>query len=97
VASGGRKPPEICHPDLLVVVLSGDGTIENAVTAVKGGAYDFLPKPADWLRLEMILCHAVERQDQRRQIRSLAESVGLASGEHTLLGDSPTCEDFERL
>jgi DNA-binding NtrC family response regulator len=78
------------HPDLLVVVLSGDGTIENAVAAVKRGAYDFLPKPADWLRLEMILRHAVERQDQRRQIRSLEESVGLAGGEHTMLGDSPS-------
>ena len=33
------------HPDLPVVMISGHGTIETAVTAIKKGAYDFIEKP----------------------------------------------------
>ena len=33
------------HPDLPVVIISGHGTIETAVAAIKKGAYDFIEKP----------------------------------------------------
>ncbi|MEO1710938.1 MAG: response regulator, partial [Pseudomonadota bacterium] len=33
------------HPDLPIVIISGHGNIETAVTAIKRGAYDYIPKP----------------------------------------------------
>ena len=39
------------HPDVPVIVISGHGTIETAVTAIKKGAYDFLEKPFNAERL----------------------------------------------
>lgn len=39
------------HPDLPVVIISGHGTIETAVAAIKKGAYDFVEKPFNADRL----------------------------------------------
>ena len=54
------------HPGLMIVLLTGQGTISNAVTAIKQGAYDFLAKPPDWQRLEMIIRNSIERQKLRQ-------------------------------
>jgi len=49
------------HPDLPVIVITGQGTIENAVECMKKGAYDFVTKPfrTDYV-LSVVRC-AVER------------------------------------
>ena len=36
-------------PGLPVIVLTGHGTIENAVNAMRDGAYDFIPNPRAWI------------------------------------------------
>ncbi|MDX1541779.1 MAG: response regulator, partial [Geminicoccaceae bacterium] len=48
------------HPDLPVLVISGHGTIETAVTAIKKGAYDFLEKPFNTDRLLVLVERALE-------------------------------------
>src|ERR1051325_10542412 len=40
------------YPGLRTVMLTGHGSIVNAVTAIKHGAYDFLTNPPEWPRLE---------------------------------------------
>jgi two-component system nitrogen regulation response regulator NtrX len=79
--------------DLPVVMISGHGTVETAVQAVKRGADDFLEKPLSLervlLTLEKVLERrrlALERDELKRELRSLRarESDG-----ETLLGDSP--------
>ncbi len=58
-----------------VIVISGHGTIETAVEAVRCGAYDFLEKPLDRSRLLVTIANAVDRSvlaDQARQLRSRA-------------------------
>ena len=46
------------HPDLPVVIISGHGNIDTAVTAIKRGAYDYIEKPfkADRLLLVALAC-----------------------------------------
>ncbi len=44
-----------------VIVITAHGTIENAVEAMKAGAYDFITKPADPKHLEIVLRKALER------------------------------------
>ncbi len=79
--------------DLPVVMISGHGTVETAVQAVKRGADDFLEKPLSLervlLTLEKVLERrrlALERDALKRELRSLQARE--AEGE-TLLGDSP--------
>ncbi len=42
------------HPDLPIVMISGHGNIETAVTAIRHGAYDFIEKPFKADRLVLV-------------------------------------------
>ncbi len=49
------------NPDTPVIMVSGHGTIDTAVEAVKKGAYDFVAKPMDLNRLSISLRNALEK------------------------------------
>ena len=59
------------HPDLPVVVISGHGNIETAVSAIKNGAYDYIEKPFKVDRLVLIAERALETSSLRRQVKDL--------------------------
>jgi len=59
------------HPDLPVVVISGHGNIETAVSAIKRGAYDYIEKPFKADRLILIAERALETAGLRKQIKDL--------------------------
>jgi DNA-binding response OmpR family regulator len=52
----------------MVIVITGYGTIESAVRAIKNGAYDFIPKPFKLDELEVIIKRALERHTLFRQL-----------------------------
>ncbi len=56
------------RPGLPVVFISGFGTLEAAVRAVKLGAYDFLPKPLNFKKLLAVLEEAVAAKDPARSL-----------------------------
>jgi two-component system, NtrC family, nitrogen regulation response regulator NtrX len=58
-------------PDLPVLMISGHGNIETAVSAIKRGAYDFLEKPFKTDRLVMLVERALESASLRRENRRL--------------------------
>lgn len=55
------------HPELPVIVISGHGTIETAVAAIKKGAYDFVEKPFNADRLVLAINRALEATRLRRE------------------------------
>ena len=59
------------HPDLPVVMISGHGNIETAVSAIKAGAYDFIEKPFNSDRLLLVVSRALEAAKLRRDRRLL--------------------------
>src|SRR6478735_487267 len=59
------------HPDLAVVMISGHGNIETAVSAIKSGAYDFIEKPFKADRLILVAERALEASRLRREVREL--------------------------
>ncbi|MEO0546622.1 MAG: response regulator, partial [Pseudomonadota bacterium] len=59
------------HPDLPVVVISGHGNIETAVSAIKRGAYDYIEKPFKADRLILIAERALETAGLRKQVKDL--------------------------
>lgn len=61
------------HPDLPVVIISGHGNIETAVTAIKRGAYDYIEKPFASDRLNLVVHRALEASQLRRENRELKE------------------------
>jgi len=61
------------HPELPVIVISGHGTIETAVAAIKKGAYDFIEKPFNADRLILVVNRALESARLKRENVELRE------------------------
>ncbi len=59
------------HSDLPVVVISGHGNIETAVSAIKRGAYEYIEKPFKADRLILVAERALEASSLRRQVKDL--------------------------
>jgi two-component system, NtrC family, nitrogen regulation response regulator NtrX len=68
------------HPDLPVVMISGHGNIETAVSAIKRGAYDFIEKPFKADRLVLVAERAIETSRLRREVKALRQISGQATG-----------------
>lgn len=81
------------HPDLPVVMISGHGTIETAVAAIKRGAYDFIEKPFNADRLVVVVSRALETLRLRREVRSLKQ---LAPHAQQLIGTSPASNQLRQ-
>lgn len=73
------------HDDLPVIVISGHGTIETAVAAIRRGAYDFIEKPFQAEQLIVTVQRATEVDKLRREIGELRERGGV---ETELVGTS---------
>lgn len=74
------------HPELPVVIISGHGNVETAVSAIKKGAYDFIEKPFKADRLILIVRRAMEAYRLRRENSELKTRIG---DETMLVGNSP--------
>jgi two-component system nitrogen regulation response regulator NtrX len=66
--------------DLPVVMISGHGNIETAVSAIKRGAYDFVEKPFKSDRLLLIVERALEAADLRRENKRLRTQAIVPDG-----------------
>lgn len=64
------------YPDLPVIIISGHGTIETAVAAIKKGAYDFIGKPFEADQLLRLVERATETERLRRENEELRERAG---------------------
>jgi len=64
------------HPALPIIMISGHGTIETAVSAIKRGAYDFIEKPFKADRLIMIAERAIETSKLKREVSELKRRTG---------------------
>jgi DNA-binding NtrC family response regulator len=63
------------YPTLPVIILTGHGTIESAVQAMRDGAYDFLTKPVNLDRLSLLVKRALSTRELSLQHRALQEEL----------------------
>jgi two-component system nitrogen regulation response regulator NtrX len=64
------------HPTLPIVMISGHGNVETAVSAIKRGAYDYIEKPLKADRLVLTAEKALETSKLRREVESLRTKTG---------------------
>lgn len=71
------------NPDVPVIMISGHGTIETAVEAVKKGAYDYIAKPPDLNRLLITIRNAMDKNNLvaetkvlKRKVSKVEEMIG---------------------
>jgi DNA-binding NtrC family response regulator len=75
--------------DITFILLTAQGTVDSAVEAIKEGAYDYLSKPVDPQRLQILLQKAVERQDTLREVRALRRQLREQGSFGRIIGNSP--------
>jgi two-component system nitrogen regulation response regulator NtrX len=82
------------HPEVPVVMISGHGNIETAVSAIKRGAYDFIEKPFKTDRLVLVADRALENSRLKREVKALKQLAPLPS---TVVGQSPTVNQLRQV
>ena len=81
------------HAELPIVMISGHGNIETAVSAIKRGAYDFIEKPFKADRLLLVAERALENSRLKREVRQLKQLAPLAA---MLVGRSPSINQLRQ-
>jgi len=77
-----KDPPPAC------IVVTAYGSIENAVEAMKEGAFDFITKPLNFDRLEILLKRAVESRQLKEENRELKKRLDKSFGVESIIGKS---------
>ena len=75
--------------DVPVIMLTGHGSIEHAVAAIKAGAVDYITKPVRADQLEVAVSAALDLMRLRRENESLRREVMALRNEREIVGDSP--------
>jgi len=81
------------HPELPIVMISGHGNIETAVSAIKRGAYDFIEKPFKADRLLLVAERALENSRLKREVKQLKQFAPLPT---VIVGHSPTANQLRQ-
>ena len=86
------------HPPI-VIMMTAYGSVDAAVEAMKRGAYDFVTKPLNIDRLEVLIARALRSRDTENQVVELKKVVGQKfGGLERLIGASPLMEEvFETI
>ncbi len=77
-----------------VIMISGHGTIETAVEAIKKGAFDFIVKPPDLNRLLVTVRNAIEKKDLIAETKKLKRQV---SKKYEIVGESPAITELKQM
>jgi len=84
-------------PFAAVILLTGQGTIETAVNAMKEGAYDYLTKPVDVARLKLIIPKAASSSEALREVALLRRQLRQVMGVGRLVGTGPSMQELYRM
>src|SRR5438128_2422169 len=83
-------------PTIPVLLMTAYGTIEEAVEAMKQGAFDFVPKPVDISHLLLLISRALEQRRLLLENQLLKEDVQRTYGIPTIIGDSPAIQTISQ-
>ncbi len=82
------------HKDMPVVVMTAHGTVQTAMQAIRGGAFDYLGKPLELTQIRTLLDRAL----QQRQTASDSDLVSVDSdGEEQLIGSSAVMQEIYKM
>src|SRR5437016_11863489 len=85
------------YPPTDVVIMTGYGTIQASVEAIKLGAYDYLTKPFKMDQFKQVFQRLVEKQGLERENRTLREQLKVRQGFAGLVGTSAAMQKIFRV
>ena len=83
-------------PTIPVILLTAFGSVEEAVTAMKEGAFDFLQKPVDLEHLLLLVKRAARQQEMLRENLVLREEYASRYGFPRIVGEHPLMQELSR-
>src|SRR5258708_36817364 len=95
----GMSGIELCqelrqrYPDLLPLVLTGQGGLETAIAAIRAGAYDFITKPVKVDALAIAVQRALEHLSLQREVMRLRRDVKRDEPIDGIAGSSPAIRE----
>lgn len=85
------------YPEIPVIFLTAFGTVDSAVTAMTDGAFYYLIKPPDYVKLKAILAKAVEQRQLKSEISDLRSQLESTYRFSNIIGKSPSMEKVFKL
>jgi len=79
-------------PMIPVILITAYGSVEDAVTAMKDGAFDFIQKPVDLEHLKLLMARAVRQQELLRENLLLREEYAERYGFPRIVGEDPSMQ-----
>jgi DNA-binding NtrC family response regulator len=84
-------------PSVVVVMMTGHGTVESAVRAMKLGAFDYLMKPVQLDEVRLIVDKGLEARRLAAEVQTLRAAIRERAGHGGLVGRSPAMEQLREL
>jgi DNA-binding NtrC family response regulator len=85
------------NQDVIIIIITAFATVENAVRALKAGAFDYTTKPVDPDELSILVRNAVEKVRLRRENVSLRESLETLQFVDDMIGESAQMKEIFEL
>ena len=86
------------RPEVLVVIMTAESSMENAVAAMKSGAYDYITKPFDLNAVDAIILKAQKASDVRAEVHRLkSELQGQYQLDRSIIGNSQEMQDVYKI
>jgi len=77
------------HPDAIVIMITGNVQVENTISALRGGAYDFIGKPINLEELRVTIRNAIEARRLRREVDQVRKERAREFNFRLFIGESP--------
>ncbi len=80
--------------DIPVIVMTGYGTMQNAIRAVQLGAYEYMTKPLDREKIKLTTKRALETLTLKREVTDLQSQLGSESNDEEIIGTSAAMQEI---
>lgn len=77
------------HPEAIVIMITGNAQVDNTISALRGGAYDFIVKPINLEELRVTIRNAIETRQLRKEVAQVRNERAREFSFSQIVGESP--------